>query len=185
MRIEGKRQLYFALKGHNFLSKIGFVCLLIILANSSARADKAKRFLKKARHASAEFAHKASEGTVYKFKVDTVVVNVPLKKVSLKMKETFSYIPFRPENTSQYYNWYDHFLGRRFRKYSVTIESMGKEISELIPNSYRDNPTKIDSSRFARPTKNAIPIVRNISKNLIPSEGLTNRNIAMWHSHGW
>ncbi|MFA5328592.1 MAG: fibronectin type III domain-containing protein [Prolixibacteraceae bacterium] len=169
----------------NSASKIGFVCLLVFLSASSAKADKTKRFNKKANRASAEFAKKASAGTVYKFKVDTVVVNVQSKKLSLKMKDTFSYIPFRPDNTTQYYNWYTDLLGRKFRKYSVSIESMGKEISDLIPNYYRGNSEKIDSSRFVKFEKVRTPIVRDISKNNVPSEGLNDRNIALWPSHGW
>ncbi|HAQ19779.1 MAG TPA: hypothetical protein DCR40_11180 [Prolixibacteraceae bacterium] len=168
-----------------FLLNIGFACLFFCLTASSVKADKTKRLLKKANQASAEFAFKASEGTVYKFKPDTVILDFQSKKVSLKMKESFSYIPFRPENTTQYYGWYKDFLGRKFRKYSVTIESTGKEIAELIPNFYRGNSVKIDSSRFSKPGRTVVPIVRNISKNLVPSNGLSNRNIAMWQSHGW
>jgi len=101
------------------------------------------------------------------------------------MKETFSYLPFRPENTSQFYSWYQVLLGRKFRSYSVTIESTGKEISELIPNYYRENSVKIDSSRLIKSKKVVIPIVRNLSKHLNSPSGLSNRNIALWHSHGW
>jgi hypothetical protein len=164
---------------------IGFASLFFCLMTSPVKADKSKRLVKKANQASVEFARKASEGTVYKFRTDTVIVDSQLKKVNLRMKEAFSYIPFRPENTSQYYDWYNDFLGRKFRKYSVTIESMGKEISDLIPNYYRGNVVKIDASRLSRPTKAVIPIVRNSSKNEHPTKGLSNRNVAMWQSHGW
>ena len=166
------------------LSRIFIVTVLLAIISPTGFAQS-KRLIKKANQASSEFAKKASAGTVYKFKVDTVVVSSPSKKVSLKMKESFSYLPFRPENTTQYYNWYTNLLGRKFRKYSVSIESMGKEISDLIPNYYRGNEVKIDSSRFVKSGKVRIPIVRNISKNLAPAEGLNDRNIALWHSHGW
>ncbi len=185
-----KLQLSFALKVQNInrlglLAKIGLFCLIIFLTITPAKADKSKRLIKKANQASVEFARKASEGTVYKFRTDTVLVDGKSKKVNLEMKEAFSYIPFRPENTSQYYDWYKDFLGRKFRKYSVTIESIGKEISDLIPNYYRGNAVEIDASRLSRPGNAVIPIVRNNSKNEYPSKGLSNRNVAMWQSHGW
>ncbi|MBV5315623.1 MAG: fibronectin type III domain-containing protein [Prolixibacteraceae bacterium] len=160
-------------------------CLIFIFIGTTVKADKLKRLQKRASQASSEFAKKASEGTVYKFRPDTFSVDFQAKKVNLKMKESFSYIPFRPENTSQYYNWYKDLLGRKFRKYSVSIESMGKDISELIPNYYRGTSVPIDANRLSKPAQAVIPIVRNSSKNQSPPKGLTDRNVAMWQSHGW
>lgn len=167
------------------LLNIGIVCLFFCLINSPVQADKTKRLIKKANQASAEFARKASIGTVYKFKPDTVIVDSQSKKVTLKMKEAFSYIPFRPDNTLEYYSSYKDLLGRKFRNYAVSIESTGKEITELIPNFYRGNTVKLDSGRLSRPAKMIIPVVRNNSKNLVPAKGLNNRNVALWQSHGW
>lgn len=162
-----------------------FSLILILGMLSTSSFAQPRRFLKRANKASNEFAAKASEGTIYKFKVDTFIVDPVLKNVTLKMNSSFSYLPFRPENTSQYYKLYEDFLKRRFRKYSLTIESMGKEISDLIPNSYRANSAKIDSDRLSKPIQTTFAIVRNISKNMLYSNGLNNRNIALWHSHGW
>ncbi|HEX7583134.1 MAG TPA: hypothetical protein VF373_00485, partial [Prolixibacteraceae bacterium] len=164
--------------------KIFIVTVLLAIISPTGFAQS-KRLVKKVNKASSEFAKKASEGMVYKFRPDTVIVDSQSKKISLRMKETFSYIPFRPENTTQYYSWYQELLGRKFRKYSVSIVSTKKEISELIPNFYRGNSVKIDSSRFVKSPKKVIPIVRNSSKNLNLVSGLSNRNIAMWQSHGW
>lgn len=170
--------------GKQFPIKI-FILIVFLGIISPTGFAQTKRLQKKANRASAEFAKKASVGTVYKFKPDTVVVDSQLKKVNLSMKEAFSYLPFRPENTKQYYDWYKDLLGRKFRRYSVSIESTGKELSELIPNFYRDSSIKIDSSRLSLPAKMIIPLVRNSSKNGQPSKGLNNRNIALWQSHGW
>ncbi len=166
------------------MTRILILVMLLVMISPVGKAQS-KRLQKKAGQASAEFAKKASEGTVYKFKMDTVVVDSQAKKVNLKMKEAFSYIPFRPENTTQYYGWYKDLLGRKFRKYTVSIESTGMEISELIPNCFRGNAFPVDQNRLSRPAKTVIPVVRNSSKNLHPAKGLDNRNIAMWQSHGW
>ena len=144
-----------------------------------------RRLLKKANRASAEFVQKVSVGTDYKFKYDTVVVDPQLKKLKLVMNESFSYIPFRIANTNQYNSDFKKILGRKFRKYSVSIESMGKEIQELIPNFYRDHLVPIDAKRLSQSISTKLPVVRNASANRSFREGLSNRNIALWPSHGW
>jgi len=165
--------------------KVIALILIVLLGAISQSIAQSKRLIKKANKASTEFAQKASEGTVYKFKFDTVVVDQKSKKVKLEMKEGFSYLPFRPENTLQYKDWFKESLGRKFRAYSVSIESMGREIAELIPNFYRDQTLGIDASRLSKPSQPKLPIVRNISGRMNFPEGLSNRNIALWHSHGW
>ncbi len=165
--------------------KLGIILLFFCLTTVAAKADKSQRLLKKANQASTEFAKKASVGTDYKFKYDTVVVNPQSKSVRLVMNEGFSYIPFRPENTLRYSQEFKQLLGRKFRNYSVSIESMKKEIQELIPNFYRDQSVAIDAKRLSQTTYTKLPVVRNSSANTNFPEGLSNRNIALWHSHGW
>ncbi|MBV5349493.1 hypothetical protein JZU61_07605, partial [bacterium] len=168
-----------------YFVKIGIVLLFFCLTAATAKADKSQRLLKKANKASTEFAKKTSFGTDYKFKYDTVVVDPQSKKVKLVMNEGFSYIPFRPENTLKYNQEFEQLLGRKFRNYSVSIQSMGKEIQELIPNFYRNQSVAIDSKRLSQSTNTKLPVVRNSSANNSFPEGLSSRNIALWHSHGW
>jgi hypothetical protein len=162
--------------------KIGV--LIVCLANFHAVAQP-KKLIKKANNASLEFARKASVGTDYKFVLDTVIISPEAKKVSLKMKDEFSYIPFRIESTQQYHRDFKQLLGRKFRNYSVSIETMGKEIQQLIPNIYRDQSVAVDAKRLNQSKNLKLPVVRNVSANNHFSEGLANRNIALWHSHGW
>ena len=163
------------------------IVLLIVLLEmiSSACLTQSKQMIKKANKASTEFARKASVGTEYKFKFDTVIVDQHFKKVKLVMKESFTYIPFRSENTRHYNDWFKESLGHKFRSYSISIESMGKEISELIPNFYRDQTVALDTMRLSKSVPPKLPLVRNISGGIHFPEGLSNRNIALWHSHGW
>jgi len=168
-----------------YFLKIGIICLFFCLTTVAAKADKSQRLRKKANQASVEFAKKASVGTVYQFKVDTLIVSPAAKTLKLEMDPVFSYIPFRPENTLQYNQDFKQLLGRKFRNYSVSIESMKKEIQELIPNFYRDHSVAIDAKRLSQSINTKLPVVRNISANTSFPEGLSNRNIALWHSHGW
>ena len=82
------------------------------------------------------------------------------------MNDVFSYIPFRTENTLQYTDGFKDLLGRKFRSYSVSIKTMGKEIHELIPNFYRDQILAPDRTRLSQPKLPQLPIVRNISAGL-------------------
>lgn len=165
--------------------KLSIAIILTFGTTRVSMADKTRKLYEKARTASDEFAKKASAGTVYKFKVDTLIIDAKGASLALEMKPTFSEIPFRPQTVGQYYADYKEFLGRRFRKYTVSISSMGKEISELIPNAYRDKSIPIDKTRLSVPSGRTNPVVKNLSKNLEFKKGLDNRNIALWQSHGW
>lgn len=169
---------------NHFQTKLVILIVLLGLGSQSCLVQS-KRLVKKANAASSEFAEKASEGTAYRFRFDTVVVDQQSKTVKLGMKDGFSYIPFRPDNVRNYNVWFSELLGRKFRRYSVSIGSMGKEIGELIPNFYRDQTVPIDASRLSRPSQPKLPIVRNRSGRMNFPNGLSNRSIALWHSHGW
>ncbi|HET6558420.1 MAG TPA: fibronectin type III domain-containing protein [Prolixibacteraceae bacterium] len=171
--------------GRILFLKAGGICLIVFFSTAIAKADKTERLNKKANKASVEFAKKVSKGTPYKFTIDTLIVDRPMKKVRLTMGESFAYIPFRVEQVPRYNHWYKELLGRRFRNYTVSIESMGKEIHELIPNIYRDESVPLDLTRLSKPMQFKQPIVRNLSKAPSYRGGLSNRNIALWHSHGW
>lgn len=164
--------------------KAGFACLFF-LYTMSCKVNTPQKMTRQANKASVEFAQKASVGTAYKFKIDTLIVDPSAKQVKLSMNETFSYIPFRNENVNLYHQWLKDLLGKKFSDYTVYIESMGKEIHQLIPNIYRDTQVAVDSSRLSKPRVFQFPLIRNLSRESYPSQGLNNRNIAIWHSHGW
>ena len=165
--------------------KLILLLLLFLLTAQTTNADKAKRLYRKAKSASERFAAKASEGRNYKFKIDTLRMDPKAAGLKLEMTTSFSDIPFRPDNVKEYYADYKHFLGRKFRNSTLSIQTTGKEITELIPNFYRDNSVRIDASRLSVPKERPAQIVRNQSKDAHFPKGLDNRNIALWQSHGW
>jgi hypothetical protein len=166
-------------------SKYTILLLLFLATAQVTRADKAKRLYKKAKDASQKFTAKASEGRSYKFKIDTLKMDPKAVKLNLEMTTTFSDLPFRPDNVHRFYADYKKFLGRKFRKSTLSISTTGKEITELIPNFYRDKSVGIDASRLSVPKERPVQIVRNQSKDEHFPKGLDNRNIALWQSHGW
>jgi hypothetical protein len=159
--------------------------LLLHFTVLETHADRYTRLYKKAKEASRQFALKASAGRPYKFKVDTLKMDSKATNLQLVMAATFAEMPFRSEEVREYYSDYKNLLGRKFRNSKLSISSMGKEISELIPNALREKTAKIDSSRFTYRKSDKGTIVKNLSANRISPKGLDNKNIALWHSHGW
>ncbi len=173
--------------GFRIASGLKYFLLLLafLLTSQISMADRASRLYKKAKEASRQFSIKASEGRTYHFKVDTLKMDPKGVSLNLEMTTTFSDVPFRPENVDQYYADFQQLLGRKFRKSKLSINTTGKEISELIPNFYRDQTVKTDVSRLSVPKERPAQIVRNQSKDEHFPKGLDNRNIALWQSHGW
>ncbi len=50
---------------------------------------------------------------------------------------------------------------------------------------YKKSGLPVDSIILEKQKEIRIPIVQNISDLFVPKKGLFNRNIALWHSHGW
>lgn len=168
------------------LFKSNLLCLLLLLSSglSVRAAEKSNRLNKKAEKAALEFLKQASGEFVYKFKLDSLHLNSNKKEITVYVNSTFSYIPFRPNTVKQYRKDLQSTLGRKFRKYSVRIESMGMEIGELIPNFYRKDDMSLDKKRLSIEKDVRKPLVRRLQAESF-SKGLEDKHIALWHSHGW
>lgn len=164
--------------------KLTFVFLLLVFTQVDLASGQPKKLVKKANAAAEKFSSEAKKQSSFSTKVDTVIINNQQKTFTLKMADGFSDIPFREETAKDFYSLLKDVSGRKFRKYSFSIETMGMEISELIPNYYRKEIPK-DLTRLSVKKENSPVLVKNISKNTDFTEGLTSRHIALWHSHGW
>lgn len=111
-------------------------------------------------------------------------VNQIEKEITLDFNKNLSYQEFREQNTKELYEKIRTYIGGNAEPYSLKIKSIGIPIEEFIPNIFRYS-TKIDSSRlFKYQGLRPNAIVTNISKPINIKNGLSNRNIALWHSHG-
>ncbi|MGE0020137.1 MAG: fibronectin type III domain-containing protein [Draconibacterium sp.] len=171
----------------NGFGRLVFTCLAALLfvgIQIHPVNGQPKKLLKKAEVAAGKFSQEAKKSTPFSTKFDTVIIDNNQKTFVLKMADGFSDNPFREENTKDYYSLLKDVSGRKFRKYSFSIETMGKEISDLIPNYYRTENPK-DAARLSVQKTSGPVLVENISKNTKFTEGLNGRHIALWHSHGW
>ncbi len=71
-----------------------------------------------------------------------------------------------------------------FKSYKIKFYSNGKELSTLVPNYFRTNQSADNKRKISTCERKTLPIVTNISKPYSKSF-LYNKNIALWHSHGW
>ncbi|WP_421920748.1 fibronectin type III domain-containing protein [Marinifilum sp.] len=165
-------------------SNLLLLFIFLLIGFSVQAAEKSDRLNKKAEKAALEFLKQASDGFVYRYKLDSLSLNPDQKEITVYVNSTFSYIPFRPATVKQYHNELKEILGRKFKKYNVCIESMGMEIGELIPNYYRDETFPLAKDRLSVKSDNTKPLVRKIG-NETYQHGLESKHIALWHSHGW
>lgn len=118
-------------------------------------------------------------------KVESTVIDSSDSTISIEFNKNFAVIPFREENVNEIYNYVKNTYGSRFENYNYKISSMGYPIENLIPNYFKTDKAKIDSSKLPKGKVDRIPIVQNASKNLKSIKGLSGKNILLWHSHGW
>ena len=101
------------------------------------------------------------------------------------MNKNFSYPAFRPGNVDASYALVRKLLGKKYRDYKISLNSLGQPIEELIPNAFRSAAGQWDRSRMAVQQPRPAPVVRRISRPLQPARGLQNRTIDIRPSHGW
>ena len=113
--------------------------------------------------------------------IDSIALNE--HTIEVYFTTALSYLPIRENTYEQTKQSLKESLGRKFKKYTIEIISDGQQLETLIPNYYRKF-IPIDRERFKPSEDPRIPIVRRMNHEP-PAKGLYNRNIALWHSHGW
>jgi len=109
-------------------------------------------------------------------------VNAKSGSVLVSANEKLTYMPFRPDNVSRIYSAIRTVLPEKYAGYSISCQIDGRDIEDFIPNFYRtgnEDPRK----QFSTPLASQ-PLVTNSSRPFDIIEGLKNRHIAVWQSHG-
>ena len=120
------------------------------------------------------------EIAVGRVKIDSVAVNG--KNLQLFANMNWADFPFREDNVAEIYQGVTNILPAEFTGYKLEIRTNNRSIEELVPQSLRSKKDKKAKVFNPKETK---PLVSNISAPYIPTNGLYNRHIAMWQSHGW
>ncbi len=114
--------------------------------------------------------------------VTEFLVNLKTSSILVKANERLSYIPFRPDNVKRIYSAIRRALPSKYTGFSIVCQVDNKNIEDFIPNFYRtENPDK--TRQFIIP-QTAKPLVTNTSRPFDILNGMQNKNIALWQSHG-
>jgi len=118
-------------------------------------------------------------------KVESVKIDSIKKTITIYFDKELSYIPFREDNVKAFYSEVQNYYEPNYKDYSFSIRTLGYPIENLIPNYYRTSSADYDFSRMPSNKKRPLPLTRNFSKKFIPVNGLFDKNIVVWPSHGW
>ena len=121
--------------------------------------------------------------TLGRFNLKGINIDKRTKTFSVFANGYFGSIPFRPELVERMNSEVAQLIADNYPKYKVVIYADEVPISSLIPNAYRNNA--VDSLRLSLTNKTPSAFITNTSKPYLAPLGLTNRNIALWHGHGW
>lgn len=121
---------------------------------------------------------------MYDTSVDSVKLLPGERKLLLYFDLEFSYIPMRESLITGLDSAINTVLAGELKISEYEYFSNGFSLSELIPNFYLDKKRHRDKKRM----KDDAPhgnVVYNDSKPWLKESQLSNKNIALWHSHGW
>lgn len=173
-----------------FLSRmlhlIRFLCFFFLLVGFSnslfSQSKKKTKLIKLAKENLKEWKNPYSDwGHLGPIEIDSLALNK--KVVEIYFTKELSYVPIRENNYQQTIQSVKESLGEKFNKYDVRVITDGQYLETLIPNYFRQTIEK-DVSRFTKEQAERTPVVRRINQTA-PTKGIYNRNIALWHSHGW
>jgi hypothetical protein len=110
---------------------------------------------------------------IYPVRIDSVAVLK--KKIQLFAGESLSYGRFDRVMTDSIYARVRTLLPEAFKQKNIEVFSDGYKIEDYIALNRKEHFTN----------KVEAPLKRNLSAPFSASEGLQNRHIALWQSHGW
>ena len=120
------------------------------------------------------------EVSIGHIRIDSVAVDGKILQLFANM--SCAYIPFREDNVREIYNGVKRLIPDEFASHKLEIYTNKRRIEELIPQALRNKPDK-KAKTFA-PAEGK-PLITSISKAYTPTNGLHNRHIALWQSHGY
>ncbi len=119
-------------------------------------------------------------------RIDSVSFDSSNRRVFVDFNTDLSFTPFREPNAQELRTRVSQYFSGTLDSFDVVVRSMKIPVEDLIPNYYRSGSTLPDSSRLVRGNApRPEPLVRNVSRPLMPTRGLQGRYIGLWHSHGW
>jgi len=119
-------------------------------------------------------------------RIDSLKLDSKQKTLEVYMNKAFSFPAYREETVSAFYDGLRKELGGKYKKYRITLYTLGQPLEELVPNYFRSKPASYDLSRMPRlPLVRPTPLITRLSRPFKADSGLENRVIDLRPSHGW
>ena len=122
----------------------------------------------------------AINNVVNNYKVEAITIDG--KKCIVEVSEHLSNIPMNDSIVADVYDSLRAQLPASYQQYQLSLVSRKHPIEEYIPN-YLRKKSDVDKSRYL-PYKTGQVALTHLSNAWKPTQGLLNRNIALWNSHG-
>jgi hypothetical protein len=122
------------------------------------------------------------QSTRVTYHLKTLVVNDSLQTVDISADTRMSELLFDDDMAETIYQKIGEMLPDSIQKYNLTIKTNGWDVRQLVPNRLREHKDK--ARTWGNTDYHGRPWVSNASRPFEISEGLQNRHIALWASHG-
>ena len=119
-------------------------------------------------------------GAIYH--LSSLVVNDSLQKVDISASTRLSELLFDDDMAETIYQEIGEMLPDSIQTYDLTIKTNGYDLRQLVPNRLREHKDR--ARTWGNTDYHGRPWVSNASRPFEISEGLQNRHIALWASHG-
>ena len=119
-------------------------------------------------------------GAIYH--LSSLVVNDSLQTVDITASTRLSELLFNDDMAETIYQEIGELLPDSIQTYDLTIKTNGWDLRQLVPNRLREHKDK--ARTWGNTDYHGRPWVSNASRPYEISEGLQNRHIALWASHG-
>lgn len=127
--------------------------------------------------------YKTAYANIGKCKLERFAVDHDNRKLTIYANAAFGYQPFTEENIQAIYRSIKQSLPGPVNYYTITVYADGQPIENLVPNAFRKKD-KDKTRLYGKTEYKGAPWTVNVSKPYSVSQGLKNRHIALWQSHG-
>ncbi len=162
----------------SYIKRLLFVAISIFIIASST-ATPIKTLEKKISDSLTVIAKEAiASDTIRKVKLS---INPKNKLITVTAADNFAYLPFRHENINRINAALKTILQKDYPNYKIQAKADNINIEELIPDYLR---TQADPKKQFKLATQKPPLISKLSVPYTAHQGLADKYIALWGSHG-
>jgi len=117
-------------------------------------------------------------------RIDKINIDLDNEEINISLNKVTEGIPYRDDVVKVIYDSVRAALPAPLNEFKINVYAPKYSIEDLIPNYYRSKKV-IDKERNPKEISEVGSIVTNQNKPYEVKNGLENKHIALWPSHGW